>query len=343
MAGPIIDRVSGRAFRIPTDAPEADGTLSWDATTLVVAEVSAGGARRSRLCLCGHCRGAPDRRRPGWLADRRGRVRDPETAGTRCMARSAISAARGIAANAISAVDVALWDLKAQCLDQPLVEVLGASARRGTDLRQRRLHVVFAGASDRAACGLGRERRLPLGEDENRLEPGAGRVAGARSHAGRSAHAGLVRRRQRRLRPQAGARIRRAVLRIRASAGSRSRCSSDDLAGLAPCARPGAGADRNRGGRIRLRRRGTSAACWKREPSMSCRPTRRAAAASPAFCSAAALCRRLHDSAFGSYGAGAAPACLPARRRGCGTSSGSTITCASSTCCSTARRYRKPE
>lgn len=38
-----IESAEARAYVIPTDAPEADGTLSWDKTTLVVAHVSAGG------------------------------------------------------------------------------------------------------------------------------------------------------------------------------------------------------------------------------------------------------------------------------------------------------------
>jgi len=29
---------------VPTDAPEADGTLAWDSTTMVIAEVTAGDA-----------------------------------------------------------------------------------------------------------------------------------------------------------------------------------------------------------------------------------------------------------------------------------------------------------
>ena len=33
------------SYRIPTDKPEADGTYSWDATTLVIVEVSAGGTK----------------------------------------------------------------------------------------------------------------------------------------------------------------------------------------------------------------------------------------------------------------------------------------------------------
>src|SRR5690242_16485862 len=34
-----IERVRAAAYRIATDAPEADGTFEWDSTTMVVAEV----------------------------------------------------------------------------------------------------------------------------------------------------------------------------------------------------------------------------------------------------------------------------------------------------------------
>ena len=37
-----IRRVGVEAFRIPTDAPESDGTFAWDATTLVLVTLSAG-------------------------------------------------------------------------------------------------------------------------------------------------------------------------------------------------------------------------------------------------------------------------------------------------------------
>jgi hypothetical protein len=38
-----IETVRARAFNIPTDKPEADGTIAWDSTTLVVVEMSGGG------------------------------------------------------------------------------------------------------------------------------------------------------------------------------------------------------------------------------------------------------------------------------------------------------------
>jgi hypothetical protein len=43
MIDPVIEQVGASAYTMPTDAPEADGTLAWDATTLVLAEVRAGG------------------------------------------------------------------------------------------------------------------------------------------------------------------------------------------------------------------------------------------------------------------------------------------------------------
>lgn len=40
---PTIHEVKATAFQFPTDAPEADGTISWDSTTMVLVEVDAGG------------------------------------------------------------------------------------------------------------------------------------------------------------------------------------------------------------------------------------------------------------------------------------------------------------
>jgi len=40
--GLAIDRVEASVYTIPTDRPESDGTMRWDATTLVLARVHAG-------------------------------------------------------------------------------------------------------------------------------------------------------------------------------------------------------------------------------------------------------------------------------------------------------------
>ena len=41
-SGAPVTAVRASAYRIPTDAPEADGTFAWDATTLVLAETEGG-------------------------------------------------------------------------------------------------------------------------------------------------------------------------------------------------------------------------------------------------------------------------------------------------------------
>jgi len=37
-----VDEISVAAYTVPTDAPESDGTLAWDKTTMVLVEVRAG-------------------------------------------------------------------------------------------------------------------------------------------------------------------------------------------------------------------------------------------------------------------------------------------------------------
>ena len=37
-----IESVRAQAFEMPTDKPEADGTIAWNSTTLVLVEISGG-------------------------------------------------------------------------------------------------------------------------------------------------------------------------------------------------------------------------------------------------------------------------------------------------------------
>ncbi len=121
-----VEHVSARAFTVPTDAPEADGTLSWESTTLVVAEVSAGehtglgytyGDAPCALLITGRLAGEVEGRR----------AMDIEGA-WRAMVRSIRNLGRpGICSMSIAAVDCALWDLKARLLGLPLVTLLGAA------------------------------------------------------------------------------------------------------------------------------------------------------------------------------------------------------------------------
>jgi L-alanine-DL-glutamate epimerase-like enolase superfamily enzyme len=124
-----IEGVEARAYEVPTDAPEADGTFAWDSTTIVVVHVRGGGgeglgysythASAAKLItgtLAGTIEGRSALDVSGcWMALQR-RVRN--------LGRE------GIAATAISALDCALWDLKAKLLGLPLCKLLGMARDR---------------------------------------------------------------------------------------------------------------------------------------------------------------------------------------------------------------------
>jgi L-alanine-DL-glutamate epimerase-like enolase superfamily enzyme len=121
-----IGRVTARAFRIPTDSPEADGTLCWDHTTIVVAEVSAGDTTGLGYTYSGPAAAAVINDLLAKLLVGQESFAIPRLWETMVGAVRNLGW-RGICASAISAVDTALWDLKARLLGRPLVEVLGGA------------------------------------------------------------------------------------------------------------------------------------------------------------------------------------------------------------------------
>ena len=125
MIDPRIDSIEAAVYTVPTDAPEADGTLSWDSTTMVLVTVRAAGSTGIGWTY-GPAACATVVR--GLLADVV-RGRDAlDVGGTfDAMVKAVRNAGRpGAVGYAISAVDVALWDLKARLLDLPLHRLLGA-------------------------------------------------------------------------------------------------------------------------------------------------------------------------------------------------------------------------
>lgn len=116
--------VRAAAYRIPTDAPEADGTFTWDATTLVLAEVDAADATGIGWSYtdAGAVAVVRDLLAPA-LRDRD--VHAIEGAWQGMVAAVRNVGATGIAASAIAAVDIALWDLRARLLGLPLVALFG--------------------------------------------------------------------------------------------------------------------------------------------------------------------------------------------------------------------------
>ena len=47
MTGPLVTAVDTAVYVIPTDAPEADGTLTWDSTTMVLVTHNLAFARQA--------------------------------------------------------------------------------------------------------------------------------------------------------------------------------------------------------------------------------------------------------------------------------------------------------
>jgi L-alanine-DL-glutamate epimerase-like enolase superfamily enzyme len=130
-SAPCVTDVSVRVFTVPTDRPEADGTLAWSETTLVLAEVAAGGNRGMGWTYAsGGCRPIIEQQLSSAVSG--ANVLDVP----RChekMVRACRNLGRpGIVSCAISAVDIALWDCKARLLGVALSSLFG---RSGDDVK----------------------------------------------------------------------------------------------------------------------------------------------------------------------------------------------------------------
>ena len=120
----LIEDLSVSAYKIPTDAPESDGTIEWKSTTMILVEINAGekagigysyadissaffiDKNLKKVVVGKNSMDIP------WIL--------------KCMVDSVRNSGNcGIVAMAISAIDNALWDLKAKLLDLPLALLLG--------------------------------------------------------------------------------------------------------------------------------------------------------------------------------------------------------------------------
>jgi L-alanine-DL-glutamate epimerase-like enolase superfamily enzyme len=120
-----IGTVAAHAYTVPTDAPEADGTFAWTETTIVVVHVEAGG--RGGVGYT-YSHGCITHLVTTMLAQAiAGRDALDPVGAWQAMQHAVRNLGRGgLAAAAISAVDIALWDLKAKLLELPLATLLGA-------------------------------------------------------------------------------------------------------------------------------------------------------------------------------------------------------------------------
>jgi L-alanine-DL-glutamate epimerase-like enolase superfamily enzyme len=121
-----VETVAASAYTVPTEEPESDATLEWDATTIVVVEARAGGeiglgytyghaaaAVVVDETLAGVAEGA-DATAPAEIWERLG-------------AELRNAGRPGIGMTAVSAVDIALWDLNARLHGVSLASQLGGA------------------------------------------------------------------------------------------------------------------------------------------------------------------------------------------------------------------------
>ncbi len=121
---PAVEHVDVHAFTVPTETPEADGTLEWDATTAVAVQIEAGSVTGLGWTYSSAAAAAVITHH---LADVVVGSDSGEVAGTwEAMHRATRNiGTRGLVMQALSAVDIALWDLKSRLLGGPLSRLLG--------------------------------------------------------------------------------------------------------------------------------------------------------------------------------------------------------------------------
>jgi L-alanine-DL-glutamate epimerase-like enolase superfamily enzyme len=118
-----IDEIKVQAYTIPTELPESDGTIEWNSTTLVLVRIFAGGKTGIGYTYSNPAAAVVIHSFSKILK------------GKNCLHISEITESLirfirndgqcGIAMTAVSAVDIALWDLKAKILEIPLCVLLG--------------------------------------------------------------------------------------------------------------------------------------------------------------------------------------------------------------------------
>ena len=121
-----LQRLDVHACTIPTDEPESDGTAEWDSTTIVIVEAHAGDATGIGYTYCEPAAAELVRSKLADVVDGAD-VMDVRAAWLSMGAAVRNAGRPGIAFCAISAVDQALWDLKARLVGLSLVDLLGAA------------------------------------------------------------------------------------------------------------------------------------------------------------------------------------------------------------------------
>ncbi len=120
-----IEHIHVSAYKVPTDQPESDGTIAWDSTTLVLVEIEGGGHTGLGYTYGDESIAHLIHGKLAKIAEGRD-VMNVAGAWVEMVKAIRNLGRPGVASMAISAVDCALWDLKARLLDLPLATLLGA-------------------------------------------------------------------------------------------------------------------------------------------------------------------------------------------------------------------------
>ena len=115
---------SVQVFRVPTDAPEADGTYAWDSTTMVLVHLEAGGVTGFGYTY------ADDSTAKLAQTLLQKVVADRDVFSHAAILQDIYRHVRnlgetGVTRMAAAAIDNAIWDLRARLLDLPLVKLFG--------------------------------------------------------------------------------------------------------------------------------------------------------------------------------------------------------------------------
>lgn len=119
-----LQKAGVSVYTVPTDTPEADGTFSWDRTTMVLVHLEAGGKRALGYTYAD----ASTAKLVDTLLHQVALGQDAFAHGA--ILQSMWNTIRnlggtGVATMAIAAIDNALWDLRARLLDVALVNLIG--------------------------------------------------------------------------------------------------------------------------------------------------------------------------------------------------------------------------
>ncbi len=120
-----IERIEVSTHTVPTDFPESDGTLEWNSTTLVLVHSYAGSKHGLGYTYADTATATLIRDLLSEVVTGQDAMA-PASSWNAMRSRTRNLGRPGIVSMAISAVDIALWDLKARLLDLPLVTLLGA-------------------------------------------------------------------------------------------------------------------------------------------------------------------------------------------------------------------------